>query len=186
MRRPLPPPKAKPRRRAFHAALARAASAVSSVLSGSLPPEEFRVCDRMRDVSRSFPSISKFPSQARPGLADVCRDCHAACGQANSATPLGTGGALEGVPLPEAQRPSAENTSLRQENKSPSGNRPCHAAIAPDWQTAAPPHNLRRVSRLNENEAWVQPNWRGPALQTASHLRRTAREQAISWNADSN
>src|SRR5207249_9708896 len=157
MRRPLPPPEAKPRQRVFHAALARAASAVSSVLSGSLPPEEFRVCDRMRDVSRSFLGISKFPSQARPGLADVCRDCHAACGQANSATPLGTGAALEGAPLPEAQRPSAENTSLHQANKSPSGNRPCHAPTAQGWQTVAPPQNLLRVPRLVEN-AWVQRN----------------------------
>src|SRR5438034_1180301 len=92
----------------------------------------------MHDVSRSFPGISKFPSQARPGLADVCRDCHAACGQANSATPLGTGAALEGAPLPEAQRPSAENTSLHQANKSPSGNRPCHAPTAQGWQTVSP------------------------------------------------
>src|SRR5437762_14392064 len=111
MRRPLPPPEAKPRQRVFHAALARAASAVSSVLSGSLPPEEFRVCDRMRDVSRSFPGISKFPSQARPGLADVCRDCHAACGHANSAAHLGTGGALEVVTLSMVQRLCAVLTS---------------------------------------------------------------------------
>src|SRR5438067_13064955 len=158
MRRPLPPPEAKPRRRVFHAALVRAASAVSSVLSGSLPPEEFRVCDRMRDVSRSFPGISKFPAQARAGLADVCRDCHAACGQANSATPLGTGAGLEGAPLVEAQRPSAKNTSLHRGNKSPSGNRPCHAPIAPGWQTVAPLQNLRLVPHLDQNEAWVQPN----------------------------
>src|SRR6266404_9510010 len=107
MRWPLPPPGAKPRRRVFPAVLARAVSAASSVLSGSLPPEELRVCDRMRDVSRSLPGISKSPSPTRPDLAGVHRDCHAAYGQANSATPLGTGAGLEGALLPEAQRPSA-------------------------------------------------------------------------------
>src|SRR6266436_1157390 len=154
MRRPLPPPGAKLRRRVFRATLARVASAVSSVLSTSLPPEEFRVFDRMRDVFRSLPGISKFPPQTRRGPAGVCRDCHAACGRANSATPLETGAGLEGALQPEAQRPSAESTSLRRENKSPSGNRLCHAAIAPGWQIAAPLKNLRRVPRLVENEAW--------------------------------
>src|SRR6266699_2854944 len=57
-----------------------------------------------------------------------------------------------------AQVPSAESTSLRRENKSPSGNRLCHAAIAPGWQIAAPLKNLRRVPRLVENEAWIQRN----------------------------
>src|SRR5438309_2858798 len=114
MRRPLPPPEAKPRQRVFHAALVRAASAVSPVLLRSLPPEEFQVCDRMRGVSRSLSGISKFPSPTRPDLAGVHRDCHAACGQANSATLLETGAALEGALLPAAQRPSVENTSLRR------------------------------------------------------------------------
>src|SRR5260370_15280365 len=158
MRRALGPPGANPGRRVFHAPLARVASAVSSVLLGSLPSEEFRVRDRMRDVSRFLSGISKFPSPTRPGLAGDHWDCHAACGQANPATPLETGAALEGALLPEARHPSAENTSLHRENKSPSGNRPCHAAIAPGWQIVALLKSLSRVHRLDENAAWVRRN----------------------------
>src|SRR4029434_7303792 len=112
----------------------------------------------MRDVSRPLSDTSKFPSPTRPGLAGVHRDCYAACGQAHPATPLETGAALEGALLPEAQRPSAENTTLRRENKSPSGNPSCHAAIAPGWQIVAPLKNLPRVHRLDENAAWVRRN----------------------------
>src|SRR5260370_39865197 len=110
----------------------------------------------MRDVSRSLSGISKFPSQTRPGLAGDHWDCHAACGPANSATPLETGAALEGALLPEARRPSAENTSLRRGNKSPSGNRPCHTALPLGSQTAASLKTLHRGPRLDENEAWVR------------------------------
>src|SRR6266404_5474001 len=158
MPRPRPPRGAKPRQRAFHATPGRAASAGSSVLSRSLLPEELQVCDQMRDVSRSLSGISKFLSPARPSLAGVHRDYHAACGQANSSPLLEAGAALEGARLPEAQSPSGENISLRKENKPPSGNRPCHAVIAPGWQTVAPRQNLRRVARLHENEAWARRN----------------------------
>src|SRR5438067_13372926 len=107
MRRPRPPPGAKPRRRVFPATLARAASAVSSILSRSLSPGELRVCDRMRDVFRSLPGISKFPPQTLPNSAAVYRDCHAACGRVTPATALETGEGLEGALLPKGQRPSA-------------------------------------------------------------------------------
>src|SRR5260370_20013423 len=156
MRRAVPTPPQLRRTQLYRPRLGRAASTASSVLLGSLPPEELRVCDRMRDASRSLSGISKFPSPTRSGLACVHRDCHAACGPANSATVLETGAALEGALLPEARRPSAENTSFRRGNKSPSGNRPCHAAIPLGWQTAASLKNLRRVPRLDENEAWVR------------------------------
>src|SRR6266581_8769232 len=99
MRRPLQSPGAKPRRRVFPGALGRAASAGSWVLSRSLLPEELQVCDQMRDVSRSLSGISKFPSPTRPILAGVHRDCHAACGQANSSPLLETGAVLEGARL---------------------------------------------------------------------------------------
>src|SRR5438067_12152723 len=107
MPRPLPPPGAKPRRRVFHAALARAASAGSSILSGSPTPGELRVCDQMRDVFRSLPGISIFPPQTLPNPAAVYRDCHAACGRVNPATALETGEGLEGAILSKGQRPSA-------------------------------------------------------------------------------
>src|SRR5260370_5065574 len=158
MQRAAPSPPQLRRTQLYRPRLGRAASMIFSILLHSSLPEELRVCDRMRDVSRSLSGISKSPSPTRPGLAGVHRDCHAACGQANSATPLETGAALEGALLPEAQRPSAENTSLRRGNKSPSGNRPCHPAIPLGCQAAASLKNLRRVPHLEETEAWVRRN----------------------------
>src|SRR6266487_3948952 len=111
MRPAVPSPPQQRRTQLYRPRLGRAASMIFSIFLESSLPEEFRVCDRMRHVSRSLSGISKFPFPTRPDLAGVHRDCHAACGPASSATVLETGAALEGALLPEAQRRSAENTS---------------------------------------------------------------------------